>query len=965
MKDIRLYIADTLVDGSNDLSLPITFTLEDFNNPTIVKNSWSKTISIPGTKNNNKLFGDIYKLDRIQQYSPNEVSGISFDPSKRVDFKLYKDANIVESGYMQLNDIQVDNQNITYNITLYGGIGDFFYNLKYNEDGTSKTLADLQYFIEDDEGTELPSDAEMDFIINKDFVEECFQKDWEDKGNKLNDFITFIPSYNGVYDDFDNSKCIINTRDLDIKEIPNKVEEGSGEDKVTYEPYRGYGLANLNRDYTEWEMRDLRSYRQRPAIKLDRLIETICRKENSGYDVTLDKAFFNKNNPYWSKTFVALPLLTSNDYDAKDDDFSSVGMLNTSSYEWGKTATQILSEANGLITIDGEDVHTDENGVITLNASTSSTINLKVAFQMFADTSASNLEDDLLSLSGITRNTGLQYSVYYYNNFIVTYLSVVDADSGEEIGFSNGYQFQSIIYNVGGGEPYLLTPPNGTSLSVAIGKFHRISQSASNYATNGNQNWQFITSDGVDRWQLLVNDCPARNRIKVYLKTICYGPNVNNNTSWLFSLTNTASGNRGYSYKGYNTITSASGSLTRSGDVSTGVVITKDKLLKTDKTPADFLLDYTKLFGLYFIKNPNNKEITICTRNNFFTGNVEDWSNRIDYSKNVTVTPILFDKKYYSMILDTPETRYANIYKNQFSQQYGQKRISTGYNFNYDTTNLYASNIYQSVIPVVNSDKYYRSFYNSSGNEVPAFLNDNCSYTLYSFNGEENDSELYGAKIISPTRTVEWTDRGKDCFAKSCFFNLDSNNESLQEISYALLMYNGRQFCTDSAGNVITFWITDDTPEMYHLNDGNPCFLYTKHRQDVNNNYIAVPVNGLPQYINCIIDSSNNITASLDFGVPKEIYIGNYAYPESSTIYDRFWKSFYSDQFNVNTKKVTCFVRLGIMNQSKLRDFYFFDNSYWVLNKVDSYDINSDNTVRCEFIKVNLTDNYTNGQSIY
>ena len=72
-------------------------------------------------------------------------------------------------------------------------------------------------------------------------------------------------------------------------------------------------------------MRDLRSYYQRPAIKLNKLIKAICREENSGYNVTYDETFFNDDNPYWSKTFVALPLLTSNDY---SDDTSTSGLSN-------------------------------------------------------------------------------------------------------------------------------------------------------------------------------------------------------------------------------------------------------------------------------------------------------------------------------------------------------------------------------------------------------------------------------------------------------------------------------------------------------------------------------------------------------------------------------------------------------------------------------------------------------------
>ena len=58
-------------------------------------------------------------------------------------------------------------------------------------------------------------------------------------------------------------------------------------------------------------MRDLRSYKQRPAIKVSKLIETICREENSGYKVNFDDSFFSSKNPYWDKSFIALPLLGS------------------------------------------------------------------------------------------------------------------------------------------------------------------------------------------------------------------------------------------------------------------------------------------------------------------------------------------------------------------------------------------------------------------------------------------------------------------------------------------------------------------------------------------------------------------------------------------------------------------------------------------------------------------------------
>lgn len=195
---------------------------------------------------------------------------------------------------MQLNDVSIQENNITYNITLYGGIGDFFYGLKYKEDGTEKTLADLRFFVEDNSGNVLPENEELDFEVTKTLVAQSFEKDYNYGGNKLLDYITFVPAYNGIYEDFDSGKCLINTSGSQSGIFPTTTTDGG----TTYTTYNGYGLATLEKDYTEWEMRDLRSYHQRPAIKVDKLIETICREENSGYNVTYDPSFFNANNPY-------------------------------------------------------------------------------------------------------------------------------------------------------------------------------------------------------------------------------------------------------------------------------------------------------------------------------------------------------------------------------------------------------------------------------------------------------------------------------------------------------------------------------------------------------------------------------------------------------------------------------------------------------------------------------------------
>lgn len=244
-----------------------------------------------------------------------------------------------------------------------------------------------------------------------------------------------------------------------------------------------------------------------------------------------------------------------------------------------------------------------------------------------------------------------------------------------------------------------------------------------NFKHSSGANYYFQTTDTNDStFNLRISNCPVTRRIKIYLNTkvTIYADEQAFVGAFALSNTQDLNPNLIIGYYGDNTIESGRASTLEEGDNSNGFKFTKDTILKTEQSPADFLLDYAKLFGLYFIKDRYNKSIHICTRNSFFTGEVKNWSDRIDYLKDVTVTPILFDKKYYLMQLDTPETKEAIRYKTQYSQQYGQQRLSTGYNFNYDSDNFYKENIYQQIIPTIDSDRLFRNFYTNDDDPVPS-----------------------------------------------------------------------------------------------------------------------------------------------------------------------------------------------------------------------------------------------------
>jgi hypothetical protein len=227
-------------------------------------------------------------------------------------------------------------------------------------------------------------------------------------------------------------------------------------------------------------------------------------------------------------------------------------------------------------------------------------------------------------------------------------------------------------------------------------------------------------------------------------------------------------------------------------------------------------------------------------------------------------------------------------------------------------------------------------------------------------------------RFVDLTLTTDWNIKsGYDMWPKTCFYNLDDSSKSLSDITSTLLFFNGFQ-STKDAGEpnenqaTLDFWLTDDVLEMLDLNNDEVCYLYTETYRDKAGNKIAIKYQELPQFTRYKING-NTVTESFDFGLPKEIYIPNVNYGEDATLYNKFWKSYLTDRYDVNTKKVSCYVNLeGLkITQDTLRDFYYFNNCIWVINKIENYLPNSYETTKIEFVKVNDTDNYLNAQQEY
>lgn len=135
----RLYLYDKFGDEAtkefeveldNSVQFAITKQFEDLSNPTLIINDWSKTVAIPFTKHNNEVFGYIYKADRIVETDA-PIGTFNFDASKKVQFRLTHNENIVMTGYMKFLSVeQTSSVSGHYNVTLNGEMGRIFQEMK-------------------------------------------------------------------------------------------------------------------------------------------------------------------------------------------------------------------------------------------------------------------------------------------------------------------------------------------------------------------------------------------------------------------------------------------------------------------------------------------------------------------------------------------------------------------------------------------------------------------------------------------------------------------------------------------------------------------------------------------------------------------------------------------------------------------------------------------------------------------
>jgi hypothetical protein len=130
-------IVEYELDLYDNVSIPITKSIIDIQNIAERKSDFSKTITLPGTSNNNDIFSNIFNLARTVKNNNTYNFAPDFNPSLKADAILYKNGIVQLQGYLQLTNINVlDDYEIEYEVIIIGKTANLFQDLgdkKLNE----------------------------------------------------------------------------------------------------------------------------------------------------------------------------------------------------------------------------------------------------------------------------------------------------------------------------------------------------------------------------------------------------------------------------------------------------------------------------------------------------------------------------------------------------------------------------------------------------------------------------------------------------------------------------------------------------------------------------------------------------------------------------------------------------------------------------------------------------------------
>lgn len=133
------YIEGREVDLDSDVIIPINYAIADVRNPEAKNSNFTKTISLPGTTNNNEIFSFLFNTSVTVNSSGTYQYDLGFDPNLKSECVIAYEGAEIFKGYLELNKIvKLDDYSVRYEVTCTGNLVNLFFSIG------EKFLSDVQ-----------------------------------------------------------------------------------------------------------------------------------------------------------------------------------------------------------------------------------------------------------------------------------------------------------------------------------------------------------------------------------------------------------------------------------------------------------------------------------------------------------------------------------------------------------------------------------------------------------------------------------------------------------------------------------------------------------------------------------------------------------------------------------------------------------------------------------------------------
>ena len=141
---MRFFIEGRQIDLTQDEPLLITREIADIREPEKRSSDWSKTFRIPGTANNNRVFGHIFDIAQEQLNSGTQFAP-DFNPNKKAAAVITVDEVEQVRGFVRLLNIAINRPGeMEYEVSVHGVAADFFAKIR-NRRMSEIDLSDLNH----------------------------------------------------------------------------------------------------------------------------------------------------------------------------------------------------------------------------------------------------------------------------------------------------------------------------------------------------------------------------------------------------------------------------------------------------------------------------------------------------------------------------------------------------------------------------------------------------------------------------------------------------------------------------------------------------------------------------------------------------------------------------------------------------------------------------------------------------